>query len=90
MHRILLALVFLATPAFAQNASLPSPNERAIGAKLMAEINAGLTCSAALITAQDDVTRVQAQNKSVQDELVKAQARIKELEAKYEPKGEGQ
>lgn len=72
MKRTLLALIFLATPAFAQQP--PSVNERAISAKLMAEINAGLSCSASLI--------------STQDELTKAQARIKELEDKYEPKKE--
>lgn len=45
-----------------------TPSEQALGAKLMQEIQGGLICNASLI--------------SVQAELAKAQARIKELEAK--------
>lgn len=49
-----------------------SHNEQALGAKLMIEIQSGLGCSANLI--------------GVQAELAKAQARIKDLEAKPEEK----
>lgn len=49
-----------------------TPNEQALSAKLSQEISAGLGCSATLIT-----------NKQM---LEIAQARIKELEDKYEPK----
>lgn len=49
-----------------------TPGEQALGAKLMQEIQSGLNCSASLI--------------SVRAELEKAQARIKELEAKPEEK----
>ncbi len=49
-----------------------SPNEQAMGVKLMQEIQGGLNCSANLI--------------GVQAELTKAQARIKELEPKPEEK----
>jgi hypothetical protein len=45
-----------------------TPSEQALGAKLMQEIQGGLICNASLI--------------SVQAELAKAQARIKELEPK--------
>jgi len=50
-----------------------SPSEQALSSKLLAEINAGLQCSTTLL--------------SERAELQKAQARIKELEEKYEPKG---
>lgn len=73
MKRVLIAAL-LAMPchtAFAQQTV--SPNEQALGAKLMLELQAGLSCSAEKITLQGD--------------LVKAQARIKELESKVtEPK----
>lgn len=57
------------TPAFSQQ---QTPNEQALGVKLMQEIQGGLSCNANLIT--------------VQAELVKANARIKELEPKPEKK----
>lgn len=57
--------------AFAQQQP-SSPNEQALGQKVMQEIQLGLNCNAALIT--------------VQAELTKAQARLKELEPKEEPK----
>lgn len=60
-----------ATSALAQSAS---PNEQAMGVKLLQEIQAGLSCSANLISAQAD--------------LAKAQTRIKELEAKSAPSEE--
>lgn len=53
----------------------PAPLEQALGRKLMVEINDGLQCQASLISLG-----------SVQQDLAKAQARIKELEAKLEPK----
>jgi len=66
---IFLALL-IATPAFAQQAHPQPPSEQALGAKLMQEIQGGLICNASLI--------------SVQAELAKANARIKELEPKTE------
>lgn len=66
---IIMLAVLIATPTFAQQAS---PNEQALGAKLMIEIQSGLSCGANLI--------------GVQAELAKAQARIKDLEAKPEEK----
>lgn len=68
--RIVVLLLLLITPAFAQQAQTPS--EQALSSKLLAEINAGLQCSATLLTERA--------------ELQKAHARIKELEDKYEPK----
>ena len=50
-----------------------SPSEQALSSKLLAEINAGLQCNTTLLTERA--------------ELQKAQARVKELEEKYEPKG---
>lgn len=71
--KTLLAGLFclIATAAFAQQQP-PSPVEQACNYKLSAEINSGLQYSAALITVRGD--------------LAKAQARVKELEDKYEPK----
>lgn len=62
------AALALASPALAQQA--PTPSEQALGAKLMAEINAGLSCSA-------DVIKIKA-------DLAAAQARVKELETQAE------
>jgi hypothetical protein len=62
---ILLTAFLAATPAIAQQQS-PSAVEQALGSKLMQEIQAGINCSASSITVQAD--------------LAKAQARIKELE----------
>lgn len=77
MKRIALLLATLAMPtgfvlgsamvASSQPAA-PPPSEQAIGAKLMREIQDGLQCNVNLI--------------SVQVELAKAQARVKELEDK--------
>ncbi len=49
-----------------------TPIEQAMGAKIMQEVNAGLACSVNLLNVQAD--------------LVKAQARVKELEAKQPSK----
>lgn len=68
----LLFFFLLATVATAFAQQQPSPNEQAMGTKLMQEIQGGLNCSASLI--------------GVQAELVKAQTRIKELESKPEEK----
>lgn len=65
MRRVIVLVAMIATPAFGQQ---PSPNEQALGAKLMEEFQRGLTCSAGLIEARA--------------ELAKAQARIRELEPK--------
>jgi hypothetical protein len=59
----------------------PSPMEQALSGKLISEINNGLQCVAANISFQQQVAALQAA-------LTKAQDRIKELEAKYEPKSE--
>jgi len=69
MKRLALAILLLAGPASAQTAT---PNEQALLAKITSEMNAGLQCTSALISA------TQA--------MEKATARIKELEDKYEPK----
>lgn len=71
MRILIIALsLFVATAAMAQQQ--PAASEQALGAKLMQEIQGGLNCSANLI--------------SVQADLAKAQARIKELEPKPEEK----
>lgn len=62
-------LLLTSTAVCAQQSS---PLEQALSVKLSAEINAGLQCSAAIVTMQQD--------------LAKVQARIKELEEKHEPK----
>lgn len=53
-------------------AQQPSPESQALAQKLMAEINANIQCSAAGIT--------------LAQQLKDAQARIKALEDRYEPK----
>jgi Skp family chaperone for outer membrane proteins len=69
MRLIIIGLSLIAaTSALAQQPSAATPNERALGQKLFQEMQSGVTCSSNLIAAQE--------------ELAKAQARIKELEAK--------
>jgi thiamine biosynthesis protein ThiC len=70
MLRTLVILLAFILPAHAQNPPA-TPSELALGNKLMSEVNAGLACSSNLISAQQ--------------ELAKAQARIRELETKAEP-----
>lgn len=65
-----LALLLVAELAFAQQPA--SSLEQALLQKLNVEVSSGLQCSVALITTQQ--------------ESDKLKARIKELEAKYEPK----
>lgn len=69
---LILAAGLLATPALAQQQQ--TSGEQALAAKLMQELQGGLNCSASLI--------------SVQADLAKAQARLKELEPKSETKPE--
>jgi hypothetical protein len=71
MKKVLFASVLL-LPNVVLAQQLPSPNEQALGNKLMQEIQGSLTCSASVI--------------SLQAELTKAQARVKELEASKEQK----
>lgn len=67
-HLVLLLTLLLPSTAFAEQQS--SPSEQVLGQRLLREIQEGLNCSAALLTTKSD--------------LAKAQARIKELETKYE------
>lgn len=62
---ILFIAIVAAVPAWAQHPVSVPPINQALSEKLLAEINAGLNCSAALIAAN---------------------ARIRELEDKYEKK----
>jgi hypothetical protein len=70
--RFILAIIVLLFPALAAAQSPPSASEQACNLKLGSEINGGLQLSAALIASHE--------------QLVKAQARVKELEDKYEAK----
>lgn len=72
MRRILFALVLLIPAVACSQPAPPSAAEQACNIKLGAEITQGLQYSAALIQKNAEVER--------------ASARIKELEAKYEPK----
>ena len=70
MKKIILittAAFVLTAPAVAQQA----PDSQALAAKLMEEINGGLQCRTALITGQQEQTKMQAE--------------IKRLKEKYEP-----
>ena len=66
MRKFVIAFLLLPAAAFAQPA--PTLTEQAMGTKIMQEVQAGLVCGVNLLTAQVD--------------LAKAQARIRELEAK--------
>jgi hypothetical protein len=66
MKKSIVVLTLLPAAAFAQQQG--TPTEQAMSAKLLQEIQSGLTCSVNLITVQAD--------------LAKANARIKELEPK--------
>lgn len=64
MKKLLLTLSILSTQALAQE---PTPQVRALSERIMSELNTSLSCSTALLVAQD---------------------KIKELEAKLQPKKE--
>lgn len=72
MYRFLIVASLLsAAPAWAQSTS--SPVEQALGARLLREIQEGLTCSAEKIAMQAAID--------------KAAAEAKRLKDKYEPEG---
>lgn len=56
---LLAALVACVPPARGQQPS--PPGEQALGQKLLVEIQAGLQCSTALITAQAELTKLRAE-----------------------------
>lgn len=72
MKRLIAAMVLFSGPVWAQSQLLPTPEVQALGQKLMNEININIQCSATGI--------------SLQQQLSAAQAHIKSLEDKYEPK----
>jgi hypothetical protein len=56
-----------------QQPAPPSPNEQALGQKLMAEINASIACGANLITANQALATAQARIKELEDKLAKSE-----------------
>lgn len=70
MNRLVFTIVVLLIGSGLATAQ--SPTESALGNRLIAELNASVQCSAELIT--------------VKASLAKAEARVKELEPKPEPK----
>jgi hypothetical protein len=60
MKRLLACLLVIASPALAQQVE-PSPNEEALGNKLLAEMRGGIQCNASLILLQRQVKDLQAQ-----------------------------
>lgn len=72
MIRVGLMFCLLLLPFAAAAQQAPSPMEQALSVKISNEVSLGLQCHAALIGTQQELTR--------------AQARIKALEEKYEPK----
>lgn len=56
----ILVLLALATPAWAQQAN-PQHTIRAIGDRLMQEINTGITCSTELITLREEIAKLKAE-----------------------------
>lgn len=80
LRLITITAAFLASSAFAQTPQPQgSPEILALQAKLMQELSGALQCSTQFIALQQREAVLSA-------DLVKAQARIKELEAKQEPK----
>jgi hypothetical protein len=75
MKRLLIALSLFATPAFGQQAPDPAALQRALVA-IQSQRNQAFDLAASW----------QAQAASLSEDLAKAQARIKELEPKDEPK----
>lgn len=63
-------LLFIASAASAQQPA--TPTEQALGAKLMAEISAGLTCSSNMITAQAQLADLQKQVGDLKKQLAEA------------------
>lgn len=73
---VLLALLFI-TPALAQDRSPPAetrmpaapqaaPEVEAMGARLMQEINASISCSTGMISARREIERLQAKVKELE------------------------
>jgi hypothetical protein len=74
MKHLLASLAVLsAAPAFAQQPAPSSPNEQALGQKLLAEINSSIACSANLITINQTLTAAQARIKELEDKLAKSE-----------------
>jgi hypothetical protein len=58
--KTLFALLLLVTPAFAQAApQQPSPQQQALGQKLLEEINSGIALRAELLQAQQKIKELQ-------------------------------
>lgn len=68
LRPILLALCLGLIPAAALAQSAATPNEQALGQRIMAEVNANLTCSAQVIA-------LEAELKKVRDQLAEATAK---------------
>ena len=73
--RLVFLTAFIPAAAFAQapQQGQPSPNERAMSARILTEISANVQANAEIF--------------QLKDELAKAQARIKELETELAKKG---
>lgn len=61
MKPLLAALLLLPTVALAQQPQPASPTEQALGAKLIQEFNAGLQCSANVVTLQQRIAELEKQ-----------------------------
>lgn len=72
--KFIIGLLFLLSPQLCWAQQAPSLMEQALTTKLSNEIGLGLQCGAAV--------------NGLQQEMARAQARIKALEDKYEPKPE--
>lgn len=69
MRFLILVALLIPTAAAAQGQG--TPGEQALGSKLMQEIQSGLNCSTALITAQADLAKAQAALKALQEKVEK-------------------
>ncbi len=73
MIRLAIVMTFLLiTAANAQQPQQPTPHDMVMGQRILNEVNANIQCETNAMT--------------LRQELIKAQERVKELEAKYEPK----
>lgn len=83
MKRIVLAILLFGSVAYAQTPGIPpTPEVQALAQKLMAEINANISCTAAGITLNQQLATMQAEIKRLKDKYEPATAEPKKDQPK--------
>lgn len=72
MLKYAVAILLFSAPAFAQQPQPSTPLEQALGAKLVAEINAGLQCSATQTVLQQQLQQATAKVADLEKQLAAA------------------